>query len=223
MIEERFPPLDMHSVEFPLALGIADGLSLDRVQFGGPLVTAISSEYHPDDADLHAFMTGSDDRWALVHMGITFRPSEGSRFKGARVQVNPSDDGDPSKTIAFSVLPLGSGMPYEESDSFTVSPSVKAGGLELALGSGGKSVVRKGIDTFLIGGAEGSAAPAWTFTPTKAQQLVGSSRLAMTVRVPRGRSAKLSVHLEAEIAERRWTFLKTRTPLRLLDPAEVTI
>jgi hypothetical protein len=223
MIEEQFPPLEVHPVEFPLAAGIVASIPPERVLFGGPAVTAISSEYHPEDGDLHAFITGSHDRWALVHMAITFPPTEGSPVERAKVQVNLSDDGDPSNTIAFSLLPLSSGMPYEETNSYTVSPNVTAGGTGISLGSVGKSVIHKGTDTFLVGGPELSAAPAWSFRHTKAQELVGSSRLSMTVRAPRGRSAKISVHLEAEIAASRWTFWKIgRLPLVLLDPADVS-
>jgi hypothetical protein len=230
MIEERFLPLEMRSMELDAVASVwrvqrrLRSSLRDRLQFGGPAVTPISSAYHPEDADLQAFIVGSNERcerWLLIQLAISFAPSEGPPLETATVHVNLSDDGEPSKTVAFSLLPLTSGTPYDETSTYTVSPSVNAGGLDISLGSAGKSIVHHGSQTFLVGGPEISATPTWTFMRTATQQLVGSWRLSMTVRAPQGRTGKISVDLEAKVAKRLgWTFKKKRIPLPVGDPTD---
>jgi hypothetical protein len=227
MIEEQFPSLEMRAVDLeavpigPRLRGALRPTLRERLLFGGPAVTQISSSYHPEDADLQAFIAGSDHRWALAHLAVTFPSAEDQPLVFATVKVTLADDGDPPATIAFSLLPLSSGTAYKETRSYSVSPSVTAGGIGVTLGSVGKEKEVQGIDVFISGGGELTAAPAWTFTRTATQPLVGSSRLAMVVQVPPGRLGRISVDLEAEILERpAWKLRRQKIPLAADESAD---
>jgi hypothetical protein len=194
----------------------------DRVRFGGPAVVGITKNYHPEDADLQAFIAGSSDRWALVHLGVTFDPGD-PLLVGAKVKVHLSDDGNPQAVTAFSLLPLNTEDPYEETDSYSFGPNVTAGPVGISLGSVGKSTTHHGADTFAFGGPENSADPAWVYTPTPAHRLVGSSRMVMVVHLPLERAGKITVDLEAEVEQHGspWNlFKKERVPLPVGAPGD---
>lgn len=206
MIIENFPPLTMRDIELeevrsaPRLRGKKLPTLMERLAFGGPELVQISSDYHPDDADLQAFIRGSQERWVLAHLAVTFPPREGPSLESATVQVNLGDDGDPPGTIAFSILPVVAGTPYEETDTFTVSPNVTIGSaVGISLGSIGKQRVQHGEEAFLFGGPELSPRPAWHFKPTSTQELVGSTRLSMILRVPNGRIGKIGIDLSADV------------------------
>jgi len=223
MIEEEFPPLEMRAVDLeavpigPRIRGALRPTLRKRLLFGGPAVTQISSSYHPEDADLQAFIAGSDHRWVLAHMAVTFPSAEDPQLAFAKVQLALADDGDPPATRAFSMLPLSSGTAYEETRSYSVGPNVTVGGTGVTLGSVGREREVHGIDVFISGGD-----PAWTFTRTATQTLVGSSRLAMVLQTPPGRVGRISVDLEAEILARPrfWKLRKQKIPLVSDDPAD---
>jgi hypothetical protein len=227
MVEEAFPPLEMWAIDLdavPTGPHFRSGPRpklTERLTFGGPRVTAISNSYHPEDADLQAFIAGSHDRWTLAHLAVTFPSADDPPLVSAKVQVHLADDGDPPATIAFSLLPLSSGTPFEETRSYTVSPSVTAGGISISLGSVGTQKEVHGTDVFISGGGELTAAPSWAFTPTATQPLVGSSRLVMILQTPPGRIGRISVDVEAEISERPdWKLRRQRIPLVSDDPAD---
>lgn len=218
MIVESFPALDMRDVEleqFPapprLRGPVLPSLS-ERLQLGGPVFVPISADYHADDADLQAFIRGSQERWVLAHLAVTFPPRDGPPLESATVQVNLGDSGQPAATIAFSILPLASGTPYERTGSFTLSPNVTIGAAAgISLGSAGTQIVQHGQDSFVIGDGELSAHPAWHFQPTPTQPLAGSNRLSMIVQVPAGRTGTISVDLSAQV--RTGTFRRRQVPL----------
>jgi hypothetical protein len=226
MVVESFPPLAMRDVDLE-EVGAAPRLRgkklptlMERLAFGGPELVQITSDYHPDDADLQAFIRGAQQRWVLAHLALTFPPREGPPLKSATVQVNLDDDGDPPATIAFSILPVVEATPYEETETFTVSPNVTIGSaVGISLGSIGRQRVIHREAAFLLGGPELSPRPAWHFTPTLAQELVGSTRLSMILRVPNGRSAKISIDLSAEVLDGP-RFRRRQVPLQPEGTAE---
>jgi hypothetical protein len=184
---------------------------VERLRFGGPELVQITSDYHPEDAELQAFLRTTKERWFLAHMALTFPVRKGPPLDSATVQVHLYDDGDPSQTIAFSILPLSAGKPYEKTRGFTIGPNVNGGVVGISLGSVSGAVTTHGTD-YLIGGPELSADPAWQFQPTPAQKLVGSTRLSMILRVPNGRTGKMSIDLSATILN--GVFQRHQVPLR---------
>jgi len=226
MIIENFPPLTMSDVELekvqtaPRLRGKKPPALMERLAFGGPELVQISTDYHPENADLQAFIRGSQERWFLAHLAVAFPPREGPPLESATVQVNLADDGDPPATIAFSILPVVAGTPYEDTDTFTVSPNMTIGNVAgISLGSFGKQRVQHGEEAFVLGGPELSSRPAWHFRPTSTQELVGSTRLSMILRVPNGRIGKIGIDLSADVFKGP-RFRRRQVPLLRQGPSD---
>lgn len=206
MIIESFPAITMATVELEPANPQLRGRKLpslkDRLKFGGPLFARITTDYHPDDADLQAFLHGSQERWVLAHLALGFPSSDGPPLATASVQVNLGDDGEPAETIAFSILPVAAGTPYEESEKFTINPHATVGHtVGISLGSFGRETVRRGQEVFLTGDGELTSRPAWHFKSTPTHKLAGSMRLSMILRVPNGRVGRISIDLSATVLD----------------------
>lgn len=189
----------------------------DRVEFGGPLVTAITEEYHKEDADLQAFLVARADsyRFVLAHMSVNFPPIN-PPLSRASVEVNLSDDANSGFTLAYSIFPTHLGSPYEVTRGYELGPELTIGPVAAKAGTASATTVEHGIRDFIVGGPELSAHPAWIFQPTPVQKLVGSTRLVMVIRVPVGRSGALTVDLHAALKRR---FLKREVPLPGSDAA----
>jgi hypothetical protein len=184
----------------------------DRLRFGGPLVTQIDGRYRPDDEDLQAFIRGNKDmyRFALALVAVDFPSYDGPPLAGAEVSVRLRDDGNPSQTIAYSVLPAAAGSPYELSRGYNIGPSLKIGPIGVS-GKDERTTVEHGERTYVSGGGELTPNVAWTFQPTPTQQLSGSTRLSLVIRVPAARIGQMSVDVGATIEE--GLFRKRRIPL----------
>jgi hypothetical protein len=189
---------------------------------GGPLFTAIDSNYHSEESDLQTFIRGSQDRWVLAHMSIAFPDLERRPLKAATVQVNLRDEKGKPTPIAFSILPLTSSTPIEKTRKFSLMPNVQINGVVgISLGSIGQETTEHGSRAYIIGGPELVPNPKWEFRPTAAQELVGSSRLSMILKAPADLRGLLSVDLRAMI-RKNWS-LKKRVLLPAGDPGEAHV
>lgn len=177
-----------------------------RVEFRGPLVTPIDERYRPDDADLQAFIRGRANRlrFLVAHMSVNFPVSYPPPLSRAAVQVALDDDGNTGETIAYSLFPTHAGTSYDVTRGFSISPTLTVGPVAGGPGSFGSSNVEHGTRDFVVGGPELSAQPSWTFQPTPAQELVGSTRLVMVIQIPKGRSGTISVDLAAVVEQGRF-------------------
>ena len=219
MAIEVFPPLPRAAIALePEAVAVVVRGSgapelKDRVEFGGPLVTPIDERYHPDDADLQAFIRGNADRlrFLIAHMSVNFPASYPPPLSRAAVRVALDDDGNTGETIAYSLFPTHAGTSYDITRGFSISPTLTVGPVTAAPGSVSSSNVDHGTRDFVVGGPELSAHPSWTFQLTPAQELAGATRLVMVIQIPKGRSGTLSVDLTAEVEQGR--FRKNRIPL----------
>ena len=197
MLIETFPILPVSAVALdPDPLTIAKRRRppplTDRVEFGGPLVTAITHKYHKEDADLQAFLVARADsyRFVLAHMSVNFRPND-PPLSRASVEVNLTDDTNSGLTLAYSIFPTHLGSPYEVSRGYEFGPELTIGPVTARAGTVSTTTVDHGTRDFVVGGPELSAHPAWIFQPTTVQKLVGSTRLVMVIQIPVGRTGAL--------------------------------
>ncbi len=219
MAVEAFPPLPQAPItlEPETVVAVVRGSEApalkDRVEFGGPIVTAIDERYRPDDADLQAFIRGQAGRmrFLIAHMSVNFPLSYPPPLSRATVLVALGDDGDTGETMAYSLFPTHGGTNYDVTQGFSISPTLTVGPVSAGLGSASSSHTEHGTRDFVTGGPELSAHPSWRFEPTPVQDLVGSTRLVMVIQIPRERSGTLGVDLAAEIGQGR--FRKQRIPL----------
>ncbi len=219
LIVEQFPPLTRAAVALaPDGIGEQvrreDAPDLkDRVEFGGPLVTTIDERYHPEDADLQAFIRGQADRvrFLIAHMSINFPRSFPPPLAEASVEVVLEDDTNSGQTVAYSLFPTRAGTSYDLSRGYTISPTLTVGPVTASLGSQNTGVVDHGTRDFVLGGPELSAHPTWSFQPTPVQELVGPTRLIMIIQTPKASKGSLSVNLAAQIDQGWWR--KQRIPL----------
>jgi hypothetical protein len=190
----------------------APALLADRLRFAGPQVTPIDARYRADDQDLQAFIANTvDKRFVLAIMALDFPTYDGPELASANVKVALRDSAEPSEAIAWSLLPMAAGSPYELTRGYDVSPSLKIGTVGVAA-KGQTATVDHGQRTYLRGSGELTADPSWAFTPTATQKLEGSTRLSMVIQIPRQRTGTISVTLAATTGHGR--FRKRRIPLQ---------
>jgi hypothetical protein len=219
---ETFPDLPISAVALDLEPSTITTRSKpvrleDRVEFGGPIVTSITEDYHKDDTDLQAFLVAraSSYRFVLAHMSVNFPPKEPS-LSQASVQVNLSDDANSGLTLAYSIFPTHLRSPYEVTRGYELGPELTIGPVAAKVGTFSSTTVEHGTRDFIFGGPELSAHPAWIFQPTPVQKLIGSTRLVMVIQIPVGRSGTLTVNLNAALKQR---FRKREVPLPGTDAA----
>jgi hypothetical protein len=172
----------------------------DRVEFGGPLLTEIDSSYRPDEADLQAFLRTktAEFRFVLGHMSVNFVEGDPPLVR-ATVEVRLSSSSGHEDVIAFSLFPVRAGTSYESGRGFSLSPSLQVGPVTASIGSFDRQATDHRTSYFLLGGPELSSRPLWRFQRTRAQALVGPSRLVMVIQAPVGVTAALSVDLSAQV------------------------
>ena len=195
-----------------------------RVEFGGPLVVPVDNTYHPEDADLQAFVKAQAGslRFVLAVMSVNF-PFGSPPLATASVEVELADDAATGQTLAHTVFPANLGSAKDVTRSFELKPNLTVAGVGGALGGPGWSTVDHGNQAYLIGGPELSSQPAWMFRRTPAQEIEGPTRLVMVVQIPLGRVGSLSVSLQASF-EKRFRFAKRQIRLPgAVDPNPAVI
>lgn len=153
-----------------------------RLRFGGPFITEIDKSFHPEDADLQAFLSAKSQqyRWFLAHMAVTILKGDGPRLESAKVNVTLSDDGTPTGTIAYSVHPEAVEAPTRQAPTFTLNPTAAG----ISVGSVTLQPVRR-KKIFLASSGVLSTNVSWTFTRLRSQPLEQSStRLVMVISAP---------------------------------------
>ena len=194
-----------------------------RVRFGGPVVVPIDGTYHPENAELQAYLKAKAGslRFALTLMSVTF-PFGVPPLVTASVEVSLRDDTETGQTLAYSVFPVNKTSARDVSHGFTLQPDLTIFGTGGSIGGVTNSTVEHGTSAYLIGGPELSPCPAWRFRRTDAQDIEGTTGLVMVVQVPAGRTGSLSVSLLASIEE-RFRFAKRSVPLDCADPASPAV
>jgi hypothetical protein len=184
-----------------------------RVEFGGPVIAPVDSTYHPEDAELQAFVKAKAGslRFVLAIMSVHF-PFGDPPLATANVEVDLKDDTATGQTLAYSVFPANVGFAKDVSRGFALQPNLTIAGTGGTIGGPSWTTADHGTEAFLIGGPEFSPRPAWKFRRTHAQDIVGPTRLVMVIQVPIGRTGSLSVSLLASIEE-RFLFSKRQVPL----------
>ena len=154
----------------------------DRVEFGGPEVAALDGTYHPEDADLQAFVKAraASFRFVLVVMSVNFRFGR-PRLSTASVEVDLGDDTGTGRTLAYSISPAMACYAKDVSRGFTVQPNLTIAGTGGSIGGPSWTTVHHGTEPYLIGGPELSARPAWRYQRTRGQEIVGPTRLTMVI------------------------------------------
>jgi hypothetical protein len=215
MITETFPNLTERGLDLEPAGRRFRGASppplRDRVQLGGPQFVSIDERYHPDDADLQAFLRDTRHRWVLAHLSLTFPFADGPEISTAELQAHLSDDGPQPETIAFSLLPTRAESNHQQTREFTLAPKVDVAGIGgIELGSIGTTSVQASGDAFLSGGPELSPTPRWQFKRTATQRIEGTTRLSMIIQIPRQRVGAMTIDLAATVTTR---FRRRQVPL----------
>jgi hypothetical protein len=202
MITGKFPPLQMHAIEFESVPDVRPGISAhprplpelnQKLAFGGPLLAPIGPNYNPQDATLQAFVTNTPDRWFLAHMALNFLEGDGPRLVSAGVKVNLEDDGVHPDTIAFSILPLLATAPPGGLAGFTLNPTA------LGISIGSINWETRPGKAFLEGKGELSSCVTWSFTRRRTQPLNRETRLSMIIRSPKGCEGRISIELGASV------------------------
>jgi hypothetical protein len=220
---ENFPvprPIELEP-ERSREVGILDGddqvraqeTLTGRVEFGGPVVAPVDGTYHPEDAELQAYLKSQARslRFVLALMSVNF-PFGAPPLVAASVEVSLWDDSGTDHALAYSVFPSSVAQAKEVSHGFALQPNLTIAGTGGTLGGPTRNTVDHGTEAYLIGGPELTSRPAWRFRRTKAQDIVGPTRLIMVVQVPAGRTGSLSVSLAASI-DKRFGFSKRPVPL----------
>jgi hypothetical protein len=218
---ERLDKREEEGVFLEAAPSRSAPLLWDRLRLGGPQVIPIDHHYRPADQDLQAFIraNAAKCRFILALMALDFVLTDGPQLVGAKVAVTLEDDevrpaGSPQpqpQTIAYSVLPLAAGSPYQLNRGYELNADAKFEGF----GVGGKratGTVEHGDRKFVIGSGELTDHPSWTFRPTPTQKLEGETRLSLVIQIPRQRTGSMSVDLSATVVVGR--FPKRRVPLQ---------
>jgi hypothetical protein len=186
-----------------------------RVEFGGPLIAPIDDTYHPEDAELRAFVKAKSGsfRFVLATMSVNFPFAfRDPPLASASVEIDLMDDTATGQTLAYSLFPTSLAMAQEVTSGFSVQPNLTVAGTGGGIGTAARTTVSHGTKAYLIGGPELSPRPAWSFRRIAAQDIVGPTRLVMVIQVPFARTGSLSVSLLASIEE-RFFFAKRRVPL----------
>jgi hypothetical protein len=194
-----------------------------RVRFGGPVIAPIDGTYHPENAELQAYLKAKAGslRFVLALMSITF-PFGVPPLVTASVEVSLRDDTKTGQTLAYSVFPANTTSAQDVSHGFALKPDLTILGTGGSIGEVTNSTVEHGTKAYLIGGPELSPCPAWRFRRTDAQDIEGTTGLVMVVQVPADRTGSLSVSLLASIEE-RFRFAKRQVPLDCADAASPAI
>ena len=219
MIVEQFPPLTRAAVALaPDGIGgqvrREDAPDLkDRVEFGGPLVTTIDERYHPEDADLQAFIRGQADRvrFLIAHMSSHFPRSFPPPLAEASVEVVLEDDTNSGQTVAYSLFPTRAGTSYDLSRLYvlatlTVGPVTAPAWVRRTPESWTTA-----LETSCWAGPSCRPTRHGSFQPTPVQELVGPTRLIMIIQTPKASKGSLSV---------TWPFSdRSRLVAEAADPA----
>jgi hypothetical protein len=194
-----------------------------RVRFGGPVVAPIDGTYHPEDAELQAYLKAQAGslRFVLALMSVTF-PFGVPPLITASVEVDLRDDTGTGQTLAYSVFPANATSAKEVTRGFTLQPDLTILGTGGSAGGLTNSTTEQGTKSYLIGGPSLSPSPAWAFRRTQAQDIEGTTGLVMVVQVPVARTGSLSVSLLASIEE-RFRFGKRQVPLDGADAASPAV
>ena len=184
-----------------------------RVEFGGPVTAPIDETYHPEDAELQAYLRAKAGalRFVLALMSVNF-PYGIPALSSASVEVDLGDDAASGQTLACSVFPASLGSAKDVTSGFTLTPNLTIAGTGGSIGGPSWTTTDHGSEAYLIGGPALSPRPAWRFRRTGAQEIEGPTRLVMVIQVPAGRTGSLAVSLLASV-EKRFLFSKRQVPL----------
>lgn len=181
------------------------------ISLGRPISQQITVDLAGDDAALRAFLTDEGSAWCfhVVHLGVTFKPDDGSRIGQAWLTVRLARaDGVPEPPpIAWSLMPPRSERPVERTRSLTIGANLGFdASLEFAT-RGRRNVVF--VETY------GLQQPTcgWEFNRTPLDEIRGTQRLALIARIPKDTVTTGIVELDASVIRRRLGILPYRTAL----------
>jgi len=230
---ESFPVPRPVQLELEPADGDGDGDQVrgqetltGRVEFGGPVTAPLDGTYHPEDAELQAYVRAKAGalRFVLALMSVNF-PYGVPALSTASIEVDLRDDAATGQTLAYSVFPANLGTAKDMTHGFTLAPDLTIAGTGGSIGGPSWTTVEHGAQAYLIGGPEFSPRPAWRFRRTSAQRIEGPTKLVMVIQVPAGRTGSLSVSLLASVEE-RFHFSKRQVALAgagAASPAAITL
>lgn len=179
----------------------------DVVALGVPQAIRLRPDDLPDDPDLARFLRARADRaFAMVTLGVTFRPGDDDLTQASVDVVLRADPGDELAAVAWSLAPLRVAEPVAATRRISISADAKI--LNLGVESTRERTTR---DVFCEAFNELRPDPYWEFTPTPAGPLRGSHRLTMVTSAPAESRVTGTVSVSATIRHRRFGLFSARS------------
>jgi hypothetical protein len=174
-----------------------------RLTVGGPFPTALSADTaDPDDHELRAFLASEARTHAywLVLLSCTFRRDDDEPFSRASVNLTlRRDDGkEEPAPVAWSMRPTSLLQVRPIPWTIKLGITLKILNVETEWHPGDRTQAA----VLALGELEPNA--GWEFSKTPAAPLLGTQRLAMIVRTPRGVKTVGDLSVDALITRRRF-------------------
>jgi hypothetical protein len=177
------------------------------VSIGGPISIPLNTEWVSHDKDLCHFLEVEENNFSfyLIHLACSFHTVKEEPFINAWLGVNlvRTDNNKQPQPIAWSM------RPSRLVKVVKISRTIKVGGkLKLLKPSVEKKQEYEKQEIFLEALNELGSNPIWEFTKTKTEEIRGSHRLTLVVRIPKKSKILGNVSLEAIIQRKHWGVFK---------------
>jgi hypothetical protein len=180
------------------------------ISLGEPVAVPITPAFAAGDAPLRAFVEAEADssRYWLVHLACTFPTATNDEDPLHKAWLRVDLTSDSARPIAWSMTPMRLARATERSRTLKLGADAKLAqaGVEAGTTTEGSVVYLEALHLL-------ESTPTWEFSRTDADEIRGSTLLAVVVRAPVAAVVRGAVELTAVVRGRRFGVVPFRAEL----------
>lgn len=227
IIEEKLDELGVKSKKEHKEDEVPDEIKkgIDQLWVGRPQVFSLLEMYDVTKIKLPADIKimSKDYNFFQADLACGFIPQEGSQFANLKFKVdldliNSSNSSKHAeKPIAYDIYPVEVFDKVQEKTSLCINPNLKFKEIEASLGSFLKEVTSAKLVPITVGAGIFCPSVVWSFDETKDCKLIGSRRMNLIIKAPKGNLTVVgTISVFGQIRRGFWSLFRR-------DPIEYTI